>query len=109
MPWANELGIPYRLALGPPGLALNDDVAFVHNHFEGTLAVVDRAEREVSAVVSLFDPVPDEVQQGRAHMYDTHLLWHEVRSHVRHAIIDSRMDRLAWDLATQADPCRPST
>ncbi|MEL7066614.1 MAG: hypothetical protein AAGK24_04205, partial [Planctomycetota bacterium] len=102
-----RIGDPIPVGFGSTGLALNDDVAFVHNHFEGTLAVVDRAEREVSAVVSLFDPVPDEVQQGRAHMYDTHL--HSARGEVSCATchIDSRMDRLAWDLGNPGGSMQP--
>ena len=34
-----RIGDPIPVGFGSTGLALNDDVAFVHNHFEGTLAV----------------------------------------------------------------------
>ena len=37
-----RIGDPIPVGFGSTGLALNEDVVFVHNHFEGTLAVVDR-------------------------------------------------------------------
>lgn len=106
-PSGQRMGDPIPVGFGSTGLALTDEVAYVHNHFEGSLAVVDRSTREVAVVVSLFDPVPDEVQQGRAHMYDTHL--HSARGEVSCATchIDSRMDRLAWDLGNPGGSMQP--
>ena len=89
---------------GPSGLILDEEAErlYVLNHFAGSISIVDTATESEIEQVSYFDPTPLEIRVGRKHLYDTHK--NSGLGHVACASchIDSRIDRLAWDLGDPA-------
>lgn len=94
------LGATTELREGPTGLALSagEDRLFVLNRFDGSISVVDTTSLMEIANVPFFDPTPAEIKVGRKHLYDTHK--NSGLGHIACASchVDSRFDRLAWDL-----------
>ncbi len=93
-------GGPIEVGEGPTGLAVDDanGRVYVLNRFEGTISTIDAATDTELAKTGFFDPTPDEIHAGRKFLYDTRLT--SGLGHVSCASchVDSRMDRLAWDL-----------
>ena len=89
---------------GPTGLALDEgrDRLYVMNRFAGSISVVDTTTRSELEQIAFFDPTPAAIKTGRKHLYDTHK--NSGLGHLACASchIDSRMDRLAWDLGDPA-------
>ena len=97
-------GNPIEVGEGPTGLALDEPRGrlYVLNKFAGSLSVVDIATENEVDRVPFFDPTPLSIKVGRKHLYDTHK-----NSGLGHIAcgschIDTRMDRLAWDLGDPA-------
>lgn len=93
-----------QLEDGACGLALdeNRNRLYVLNRFAATISVVDVEQWRVAQSVSLFDPTPLAIKQGRKHFYDTHKT--SGLGHISCASChpDGRLDRLAWDLGDPA-------
>jgi len=85
---------------GPTGLALDEARSrlYVLNRFDATISVVDTSSRAVVANVPFFDPTPVAIRLGRPHLYDTHRTSGLGQASCASCHVDSRFDRLAWDL-----------
>jgi DNA-binding beta-propeller fold protein YncE len=95
-------GIP--VGEGPTGMALdeNRNQLYVLNRFASSLSVINLDMHQVTDTIDFFDPTPEAIRQGRKHLYSTTL--NSGLGHVSCASchLDSRMDRLAWDLGDPA-------
>lgn len=89
---------------GPTGLSLDEprDRLYVMNKFAGSISVVDLMTETEIAQVQLFDPTPQAIKIGRKHLYDTHKNSGLGQASCASCHIDSRTDRLAWDLGDPA-------
>ncbi|GJM24518.1 MAG: hypothetical protein DHS20C16_09330 [Phycisphaerae bacterium] len=100
---------PIELEEGPTGLAINrvQNTLYVLNKFAATIQTVDLTTETVVDSVPLFDPTPPAIRIGRKHLYDTHK--NSGLGHVScgSCHIDSRTDRLAWDLGDPSGEMRP--
>ncbi|MCA9310044.1 MAG: hypothetical protein KDA21_02500, partial [Phycisphaerales bacterium] len=90
---------------GPTGLALNEGLGVLYclNRFEGTISLVNVTTAAERGVVSFFDPTPAVIRLGRKHLFDTHK-----NSGLGHVAcgschVNTRMDKLAWDLGNPAE------
>ncbi len=95
-----RLGEPVAVGEGPIGLAVDDARRrlYVWNHFEASLSTIDldsRLEIDRSAV---FNPLPQSIRAGRPFLYDSHLTSGLGQASCASCHVDSRIDRLAWDL-----------
>ena len=99
-PTGQRVGLPIEVGEGPTGIKLVEerDLGYVLNKFSATISVIDLASAAVVATLPMFDPTPDAIREGRAHLYDTHA--NSGYGHVSCASchVDARLDRLAWDL-----------
>jgi len=98
---ARAVGVnPIEVGQGPTGLALDAPRSrlYVLNRFDATVSAIDTSSRAVVATVPMHDPTPIAIKTGRKHLYDTHK--NSGLGHISCASchVDSRMDRLAWDL-----------
>jgi YVTN family beta-propeller protein len=95
---------PVEVGEGPTGLAIDDarGRAYVLNRFEATVSVIDLNSLSETARVAFFDPTPAVIRNGRPHLYDTHATSGLGQASCASCHIDSRMDRLAWDLGDPA-------
>ncbi|MBD8525605.1 YncE family protein [Pseudomarimonas arenosa] len=93
-------GNPIEVAEGPIGLALDEarGKLYVWSHFALSLSVIDVDDRQVEHSIASFNPLPDAIRQGRKFLYDTHATSGLGQASCASCHIDSRMDRLAWDL-----------
>lgn len=89
---------------GPTGVVLDPDGdrLFVLNKFESSISVVDLATELESARTPFHDPSPAAIKLGRKHIYGTHETSGLGQVSCAACHIDSRMDRLAWDLGNPA-------
>lgn len=94
---------------GPTGVVVDAlrGVLYVLNRFEASISVVNTNTEAETHRVPLFDPTPTAIKTGRKHQYDTHK-----NSGLGHIAcgschVDSRIDRLAWDLGDPAGTMRP--
>jgi DNA-binding beta-propeller fold protein YncE len=89
---------------GPTGIALDDarGLAFVLNRFDASISTVDLSRPQELSRTPFFDPTPPAIRAGRVHLYGTH----EGSGHGQIACaschVDSRSDRLSWDLGNPA-------
>ncbi|MDG1049104.1 MAG: hypothetical protein P8M11_00660 [Planctomycetota bacterium] len=101
-----RVGAPIEVGEGPTGIALDaaGQRAFVVNKFDASVSVVDLVQGRETVRVPFHDPSPEVIKVGRRHLYDTHAgsgLGHVACASCH---VDSRTDRLAWDLG---DPSAP--
>ena len=89
---------------GPTGLALDANAGrlYVLNKFAASISVIDTVSELETAQVAFFDPSPDTIRIGRKHLYDTHKNSGLGQIACASCHVDSRMDRLAWDLGNPA-------
>lgn len=101
-----RVGAPIEVGQGPVGLALDEARGrlYVWNHFEVSLSVVDVAAARESTRLAVFNPLPAAIRAGRPFLYDTHGTSGLGQVSCASCHVDSRMDRLAWDLG---DPSQP--
>ena len=94
---------------GPTGIVLAEqsNTAYVLNRFEGSISVVDLASSSETSRVPFFDPTPDVIRKGRRHLYDTHATSGLGQASCASCHVDSRIDRLAWDLGNPAGQMKP--
>lgn len=86
---------------GPTGLALDEsrNRLYVLNRFSMEISTIDTStDTELLPRVALFDPSDDAIKVGRKHLYDTHKTSGLGQISCGSCHIDSRTDRLAWDL-----------
>jgi DNA-binding beta-propeller fold protein YncE len=88
---------------GPTGMALDAsrNRLYVYNRFDGSLSTVDTSAQAVTNTLSLFDPTPPVIKLGRPNLYNTHLFSGLGQLACASCHVDSRFDRLAWDLGDQ--------
>ncbi len=89
---------------GPTGLVLDEsrNVLYVLNRFAGRVSVIDTRQWRRVSYAPFFDPTPDEIKDGRKHLFDTHKNSGLGMISCASCHIDGRMDRLAWDLGDPA-------
>ncbi|MEM9799051.1 MAG: hypothetical protein AAGA20_01930 [Planctomycetota bacterium] len=93
-----RVGAPIEVGEGPTGIVVDGNRAFVVNKFDASVSTLDLVSGVETSRVAFHDPSPDAIKVGRRHLYDTHAT--SGLGHVACASchVDSRMDRLAWDL-----------
>ena len=103
----NRAGINPAIPVGqgPAGLALDEtrNRLYVHNRFDGSISTLDTTTETVIDTLSLFDPTPPVVKNGRPHLYNTHQTSGLGQASCGSCHVDSRFDRLAWDLGDPPD------
>ncbi len=99
-----RVGQPIALREGPVGLAIDEarEQIYVLNRFDGSISVVDLVTQAETSLVRYFDPTPTVIRAGRKHLYDTHESSAIGQIACASCHIDSRMDRLSWDLGNPA-------
>ncbi|MDB6126062.1 MAG: hypothetical protein JWQ71_5055 [Pedosphaera sp.] len=95
-----------NLGQGPTGLALDESRhrLFVYNRFVGSISTVDTISETVVDTLPLFDPTPQVIKVGRPHLYNTHQTSGLGQIACGSCHVDTRFDRLAWDLGDQTEP-----
>jgi len=96
---------PIPVGEGPTGVVIDDarGLAYVLNHFEGSISTLSLAgRREIAPRTRLYDPTPVAIRTGRKHLYDTHRNSGLGQIACASCHVDARMDRLAWDLGNPA-------
>ena len=103
----NRAGIAPAISVGqgPTGMALDElrHRLYVYNRFDGSISTVDTASQTVTNTLSLFDPTPAAVKAGRPRIYNTHLSSGLGQAACASCHVDTRFDRLAWDLGEPTD------
>jgi len=96
---------------GPTGVVVDDARArvYVLNRFAATISVVSTSSETVLATVPFYDPTPVQIKVGRKHQYDTHKTSGLGQAACASCHVDSRMDRLAWDLGDPSGLNKPLT
>ncbi len=91
---------PIEVATGPTGLAFDGERErlYVLGKFEAAISVVDTATGLETQRLAFFDPTPEVIRAGRAHLYDTHATSGLGQASCASCHPEGRMDRLAWDL-----------
>lgn len=92
---------------GPTGLQLDEarQRLYVLSRFDAAISVVDvrnPATPQTLAQVSLFDPTPAEIREGRPFLYNARKTSGLGVTACGACHIDARMDQLAWDLGNPA-------
>jgi YVTN family beta-propeller protein len=106
-------GIAPTIAVGegPTGIVIDTAHGrlLVMDKFEGAISVVDIATELETTRVSFHDPSPAAIKAGRKHLYDTHKTSGLGQIACASCHVDSRFDRLAWDLGNPAGTMKPTT
>ncbi len=99
---------PIVVGEGPTGMALDESHfrLYVLNKFESSISVVDTLKRAELTRIPLFDPSPPAIKIGRKHLYDTHRTSGLGHLSCASCHVDSRWDRLAWDLGDPSGSMR---
>lgn len=105
----NRVGSTIELPEGPTGVILDEgrDRLYVVSKFASILTQVDLAGKGTTSTVPIHDASPEAIKVGRKHLYDTHK--NSGLGHIACASchVDSRMDRLAWDLGDPSAGIKP--
>lgn len=97
-PAGARIGSAIRVGAGPTGLALRGNRLYVMNKFDGSISTIDAASKTELAKTPFFDPTPTVIESGRVFQYDTHLTSALGQVACASCHVDSKIDRLAWDL-----------
>ncbi len=94
---------------GPTGLALDEarDRLYVLNKFDASISVVDLVSELQVDTVPFYDPTPAAIKTGRFALYDTHRTSGLGQTSCGSCHVDSRMDRLGWDLGDPSGDMAP--
>ncbi len=89
---------------GPTGVVASHSAEriYVLNQFDASISIVDTGSQTEVDRVSFFDPTPAAIKQGRKFLYDTHLTSGLGQASCASCHVDTRMDRLVWDLGDPA-------
>jgi len=90
---------------GPTGMALDSahNRLYIYNRFDGSISTVDTLAQTVTNTLSLFDPTPQAIKAGRPFLYNTQLTSGLGQAACASCHVDTRFDRLAWDLGDPTD------
>jgi hypothetical protein len=85
---------------GPAGLVLDElrNRLYVYTRFDDSISIVDLALRREIGKVSLYNPEPPSIVDGRPFLYDARLSSDRGDSSCAVCHVFSRMDDLTWDL-----------
>jgi DNA-binding beta-propeller fold protein YncE len=91
---------------GPTGMALDEsrNRLYIYNRFDASLSTVDTIAEAVTNTLSLLDPTPAVIKAGRPHIYNTQQTSGLGQLSCASCHVDTRSDRLAWDLGVPTDP-----
>ena len=76
---------------------------YVYNRFDGSISTVDTVNQTVTNTLSLFDPTPQAIKAGRPLIYNTQISSGLGQASCASCHVDTRFDRLAWDLGDPTD------
>jgi len=112
-----RIGDPRPVGEGPTGLVIGTQpspfgtpfLLYCINRFDATISVLKTDALSPVVTVPFFDPTPQVIKRGRKHLFDTH--HSSFSGHVSCASchVDSRFDRLAWDLGDPSIPIDPQS
>jgi YVTN family beta-propeller protein len=96
---------------GPTGVVVHDrgNRVYVLNKFDASISVIDMGSESETARVPFHDATPAFVNTGRRHLYGTHETSGTGIVACGSCHVDSRMDRLAWDLGDPQGSMKPLT
>ncbi|HVF34444.1 MAG TPA: hypothetical protein VND91_03915, partial [Candidatus Saccharimonadia bacterium] len=99
-----RVGAPIAVGQGPLALALDEGRSrlYAWNHFDATLSSIDLGTRAELSRVAAFNPLPAAIRAGRPLLYDTHRTSGLGQASCASCHVDSRTDRLGWDLGDPA-------
>ncbi len=105
----NQSITPYDVGAGATGLALDESRGklYVLEHFDAAVAAIDLQSGTVSGRATYHDPTTPAVIAGRPFLYDTHLTSGMGQVSCASCHVDSRTDRLSWDLGNPAGEIEP--
>ncbi|HEX6834940.1 MAG TPA: hypothetical protein VF334_00130 [Polyangia bacterium] len=83
---------------GPTGLALSQSFAYVLTRFDNSISVVALDSKAEVSKVSMFNPEPASVTNGRKYLYDANLTSSSGIAACASCHIGGDKDDLAWDL-----------
>jgi DNA-binding beta-propeller fold protein YncE len=91
---------------GPTGMALDEsrNRLYIYNRFDDSISTVDTTVQVVTNTLSLLDPTPAVIKAGRPHIYNTRQTSGLGQAACASCHVDTRFDRLAWDLGVPTDP-----
>lgn len=86
--------------VGPTGLVLNEahNRLYVMTRFDNSIAIVNTTTKAVTARISLHNPEPETVVDGRQYLYDARFSSANGESSCASCHVFGDMDSLAWDL-----------
>ncbi len=95
---------------GPTGLALDEPRGrlYVLTRFDNGLSVIDTATATEVDHLSLFNPEPQEVVDGRPFLYDARLTSSNGEASCASCHVFGDLDSLAWDLGNPDDDVLPN-
>lgn len=98
-----SIGATIEVGHGPTGIVHHptQNRLYVVNKFGGSVSVINTSSKGGETVIAtheFYDPTPDFINEGRVHTYGTHENSGLGQIACASCHIDSRMDRLAWDL-----------
>lgn len=96
---------PISVGQGPTGMALDEprNRLYIYNRFDGSISTVDTGLQTVINTLSLFDPTPQAIKNGRPFIYNTQISSGLGQASCASCHVDTRLDRLAWDLGDPTD------
>jgi len=85
---------------GPTGIVFHATLnrAYVLNQFSASLSVINTQTESQISTTPFHDSTPLSIKDGRRFIYDTHLTSGLGQISCASCHVDTRMDRLAWDL-----------
>lgn len=91
----------FEVGQGPTGIVLKEsaDIGFVMNKFDGSISIIDLNSLNQISEVKFDDPTPITIKEGRPFIYDTHLTSGTGHTSCASCHVDSRTDRLGWQLS----------
>jgi len=109
-----RLGGDVNVGEGPTGLVFNaaGSRLYVLSKFAATISVIDPLSAGGASElerVALFDPSPLAIKVGRKHLYNTHKNSGLGQIACGSCHVDSKMDRLSWDLGDPSGATAPLT
>ena len=95
---------PIAVGEGPTGMVLDEvrNRGYVLNKFDGSISTIDLGTDRETARTAFFDPTPVAIKKGRKHLYNTHTGSGHGQISCGSCHVDTRWDRLAWDLGNPA-------
>jgi YVTN family beta-propeller protein len=93
---------------GPSGLALKGNRLYVMTRFDNGISVVDTGSKAEIQTVSLHNPEPASVTEGRPFLYDANLTSSNGEASCSSCHVAGDLDDLAWDLGNPDDDRKPN-